>query len=111
MDFYMLSTLLTFILAVSDDAADALVAAPMLLWLSGFIFYFLMYAHYRNKNKRHSHESETTSTVANLVVADTLIQHKKGLRNKKMKGSNHIRTEGALNQQVDVGELLKKAFK
>ena len=87
---------LAFILANDDDIGGAFVA-PAILAASGFIFYGIMYSRYRNADKRHIHEKETSSVVAHLGCADTLIKSRKGLKNASMTGANHTRVEGALN--------------
>lgn len=96
------------ILASSDDSSSA-AAAPLLLLLSGFVFYFLMYSRYRNADKRHSHESETMTEVVNLAAGDTLLQHKKGLSNAKMKGANHTRIEGSISGKDNTKGLIDAA--
>lgn len=109
MGFFELFLTLAFTLAENGDS-DASAAAPLVLLLSGFIFYALMYSRYRNADKRHSHESETTATMANLVATDTFIKKRRGMTNAKMHGSNHTRIEGALNQQggLNANKLIKK---
>jgi hypothetical protein len=82
---------------VASSDIEGAAAAPLILLASGFIFYWLMYTRYRNADKRHSHERETTSTAANLQSCDTFVKHKKGLSNAAMQGANHNRVEGSLN--------------
>ena len=108
MDLAVLFHTLTHLVATSDDSSAA-AAAPLILLISGFLFFGLMYSRYRNADKRHWHETETVAHVANLAASDLLLQNKKGLSNSKMKGANHIRTEGALNQSgmPSVSALLK----
>lgn len=100
-----ISAFAPIILASSDS--DGAAAAPLLLLLSGFIFYGVMYARYRNADKRHTHESETLAEVVNLQSGDTFIQSKKGLSNARMNGANHTRIEGALNQGQGGSKLLE----
>lgn len=84
-------------IAASNDDSSAAAAAPLLLLLSGFVFYFYIYSRYRNADKRHSHERETSAHVENLAVSDVLLKNQKGLTNAKMRGANQTRVEGALN--------------
>jgi len=107
MDIILLINNLAFVLADNGDSGAA--AAPLILALSGFIFYFLMNSRYRNADKRHVHERETTTIVANLVSTDTYAKSRKGLTNATMSGSNHSRVEGALN--VNSGNKLTKMIK
>ena len=104
MDFLTLIFSFAPILAASDDSGAA--AAPLVLLLSGFIFYGIMYSRYRNADKRHSHESETSTMIANLVPSDVFIEKKKGLKSASMNGANHTRIEGALNQGSSSTKLL-----
>ncbi|MDR1087722.1 MAG: hypothetical protein LBL23_00275 [Coriobacteriales bacterium] len=97
------------IIADSSDS-DAAAAAPLLLLVSGFVFYGYIYARYRNADKRHSHERETTAKTANLEQIDTFIQSRKGLNNARMQGANQDRVEGALNEGGGEGSKLLKEF-
>jgi hypothetical protein len=112
---------LTFIIpAASSSDSNYAAFIPLVLCLSGFIYYFVIYARYRNTDKRHHHENETTATVQNLQRYDQLIEHRKGLRNASMKGRNENTIEGSLAKgglplNIDlsnvggvVGSLLKK---
>ena len=107
MDFITLVFTLAPTFASKVDG-DAIQAAPFILLLSGFIFYGVMYTRYRNADKRHSHEKETTASIANLAATDAYIKSSKGLSNAKMKGSNQTRVEGALNQSSVPAKLLKE---
>jgi len=93
MDISNVINTLAYVAADVDEAA----ALPLFLLLSGFIFYGYMYARYRNADKRHKHEKETTTIVANLESSDTYFKSRKGLKSATMAGSNHTRVEGALN--------------
>ena len=95
MDITLVFNTLVFIIADSDSSGAA--AAPLILLASGFIFYWMIYSRYRNADKRHIHEKETTSVVANLECTDSFIQSRKGLHNATLNRSNHSRVEGALN--------------
>ena len=92
--------------AVADSDSDGGALIPLILVLSGFIFYGVMYSRYRNADKRHRHEKETSAAVANPQGANTFFQSRKGLTNARMLGANHTRVEGALNQSSG-SKLLK----
>ncbi len=105
--------LMTFIIAVvpliaDSSDSDAAAAAPLILLLSGFVFYWYIYSRYRNADKRHSHESETSAAIENLVSTDTFIQSRKGLSNAELRGANHTRIDGALNHNSKASEMLGK---
>ncbi len=61
---------------------------------AGIIFYFIMYARYRNSNKRHMHEKETRRTVSNVKSVDRLIERRTRLRNFRMNGANNTKVYG-----------------
>lgn len=96
MDILSIFTDFVPLIASSEEGSDAALA-PLILLVSGFVYYGIIYARYRNADKRHSHEAETIATVENLIATDDFIKSKKGLSNAKMKNANHSRVEGALN--------------
>ena len=55
----------------------------------GFVYYFIMYARYRNQGARHRYESETKTEVSNLKKDDKFVKHMTGLSNASMKGANN----------------------
>jgi len=61
---------------------------------AGFIYYFIMFAKYRNSGARHKHETETKKKMANLRNVDKFIKAKKGLTNSRMTGANNLRVNG-----------------
>jgi hypothetical protein len=61
----------------------------LILFSLGFVFYWLMYMRYRNKNKRFKHETDTKATVSNMTVVDNFIRRLTRLRNSSMSGANH----------------------
>lgn len=84
------------ILASSDSGSDGSGFAYFFL-LSGFVFYGIMYARYRNAGQRHFHEKETETVMQEPVVADQYVQSLKGLSNSTMRGSNHQQVKGSRN--------------
>ena len=68
----------------------------LLFLLAGFVFYGVMYARYRNKGARHSHEKETKATVDNLQKKDLFIKRKTGLTKSRMEGANNTSVKGSV---------------
>ena len=60
-------------------------------FLSGFIYFFVMYMRYRNSNARHHHETETKKKMFNLKKIDNLIKRQKGLSNSRINGANNTK--------------------
>ena len=67
-----------------------------LLLISGFVYYGIMYARYRNKGARHHHEEETKSTMNNLREYDNFVQRRTGLKNSRMAGANNTSVKGSI---------------
>lgn len=66
-------------------------------WLcifAGIVYYFIMYARYRNSGARHSYEKETKKKLSNLRKADTFIEKRTGLSNSKIAGANNTSVGG-----------------
>ncbi|MDR3053288.1 MAG: hypothetical protein LBU48_05460 [Coriobacteriales bacterium] len=80
---------------------------PLVLCFSGFIFYIAVYLRYRNTDKRHHHEHETTTNIAHLQQYDQLVKHRTKLRTATMQDSNDSRIEGALSGGSDLPASLK----
>jgi len=62
--------------------------------LSGIIYFFIMFAKYRNNNARHKHELETKKKMANLRNVDRLVKRKTGLSNSRIEGANNTNVSG-----------------
>ena len=60
----------------------------------GFIYFFIMYARYRNSGARHKHELETKKKTDNLRRVDQFIKHKRRLSNRIMHGANNTNVSG-----------------
>jgi hypothetical protein len=88
-------------LLLSNDDSDTAALIPLLLCLAGFIYFAIMYARYRNSDKRHLHEQETPATILNLQQYDQLNKHLKRLRNSSMNDRNDHLLEGALNTSAN----------
>lgn len=65
---------------------------------SGIIFFFIMYARYRNSGARHTYETETEKEVTNLREVDTYIKRRTGLTNHYIDGANNTSVDGATSQ-------------
>jgi hypothetical protein len=61
---------------------------------SGFVFYGVMYARYRNNDARHKYEEETKTVVTDLRKVDTFVESRKGLTNAKIVGANNHSVSG-----------------
>lgn len=84
-------------LVVASISSDNWSYIGLVFFLSGFIFYGLMFMRYRNADKRYRHESQTRSDVNNMQVRDDFIRSQKGLSNSRMRGANHTSVSGSLN--------------
>ncbi|MDR0499875.1 MAG: hypothetical protein LBG97_01320 [Coriobacteriales bacterium] len=111
----MQSLIYANIIAVAIDSSNDYSAyLPLLLCLSGFIYFAIIYFRYRNSDKRHMHEKETQTKVENATAYDNFVQHRKRLRNSSMAGANGGLIEGAQNvgnPMLDAGKVLKDLTK
>lgn len=98
-----LATGAALLAAQNDD--NNLGVLGLVFLLSGFVFYGVVFLRYRNVNKRHRHEVETSSTRVNLQQEDVLIRSMTGLRNAKMSGANNTAVSGAGGLPTSLGEL------
>ena len=77
--------------------------------LSGFIFYFTIYARYRNSDERHLYEFETKHEMSNLKCEDKFSEKLTGLVNPLIEGENSSELKGdRLDLKKDPG--LKKVI-
>lgn len=83
--------LLTSSFSVNDEDGNNI---SLLFLTLGFVYYYIIYAKYRNKSARHNHESETDTTINNMVEEDVFITKKERLRNKTMDGANNLKVNG-----------------
>lgn len=58
------------------------------LLLSGFIFFYTIYARYRNIDERHHYEMETKHEISNLHSKDEFLMKRTGLVNTVIDGEN-----------------------
>ena len=61
---------------------------------AGFIYFFVIYAKYRNQGARHKHELETKRNISNLRKVDRLVKRRTGLTNPRMSGANNTSVSG-----------------
>ena len=78
-----------------------------LFLLAGFIYFFVMYARYRNSGARHTYETETKRDVSNMMVVDNFIKHEKGLSNSKITGCNNKTVRGESQGSSVLNKLMK----
>lgn len=81
---------------LAEDEGGSIQFLGLLLFFSGPVFYVLVYMRYRNWDKRHKHEEETEASIHDLIAEDTLVEHRTGLRNARMLGSNHREVRGVI---------------
>lgn len=77
--------------AVLADSSDSESDVFYLLAIgpaAAVFFYTTVYMRYRNTDKRHEYERETSSDIADVQGYDTKIDHLTGLRNRRMRGRN-----------------------
>lgn len=55
----------------------------------GFIYFFVIYAIYRNTSARHTYEKETKHDMKNLKKIDNFLRSKNGQSNRMMQGANN----------------------
>lgn len=63
--------------------------------LVGIVYFFTMYARYRNSDARHTYEKETKTNIGNLRRVDNYLGRKTGLTNSKIEGVNNFRVDGS----------------
>lgn len=78
---------------ISDDDSSW----PWVFLLSGIIYFFVMFARYRNFGARHKHESETKSKMRNLNKYDNFVRRRKRLDKSYMEGANNKKVSGSVN--------------
>lgn len=66
----------------------------LVFFISGFLFYGVMYLRYRNSDKRHNYESETEAKMLDVRAADQQIDTNLGVKNSRMKGANNHEVRG-----------------
>ena len=78
------------------------------LLVSGFVFFFTIYARYRNADERHHYELETKNEISNLVCEDKFVKNLKGLEKSYIEGENSSELKG---NRLDLtkDKYLKKA--
>ena len=61
----------------------------------GALYFFIMYAKYRNSGARHKYETETKREVSNLIEKDQFVRHETGLENHRIRGCNNTSVSGS----------------
>lgn len=80
--------------APSPSSSDNSKWYGLVCLLGGPAFYLFMHTRYRNTDKRHHHETETASEVANLQTGDTRVNHVTGSSQSKTSGRNEHQVRG-----------------
>jgi hypothetical protein len=77
-----------------------------LLWMlgpvAGVAFYMAMFFRYRNTNKRHAYERETSSEVLDLRVYDQVVGNVTGVQRTSIEGANGSNPRARLGQGTTV---------
>ena len=76
-----------------------------LFLLMGLLYFIIMYTRYRNSNARHTYETETKKSMANLREVDDFIRSEKGLKNSTMVGANNKCVNGQNISSTIFGSL------
>jgi len=70
------------------DVDEAWLALALLS--SGFLYYYYIYMKYRNKKARFNHETDTKTSISNVIKKDGFVKQLKRLRNSKMENANNM---------------------
>jgi hypothetical protein len=97
----------TFLMIPASSDSDSAAFVPLVLCLAGIIYYFWIFSKYRNTDKRHTHERETSTVIQNVQRSDQLVEHRKALTNSSMAGSNQGKIEGALQDKDEIPAIVK----
>lgn len=84
----------TMIVHASSSSSSDGGWVPLLFLLTGPAFFLFQYQRYRNTDKRHHHETETASEVANLQGYDQPVRSVKGSSQSRMTGANEHEVRG-----------------
>ena len=63
--------------------------------LAGFVYFFIIYAKYRNTGARHTYETETKKQMLNIQKKDEFFKKRTGLSNSRISGANNRTVNGA----------------
>jgi len=80
--------------ASSSSTSGLREVIPLLFLLTGPAFYMYQYRRYRNQDKRHHHERETVSDIANVQAADQYSRSVRGSQHSSMSSSNEYEVRG-----------------
>ena len=83
---------------------------PWVFLLAGFVFFAIMYARYRNKGARHSHETETKTNMTNLRKEDVFVKKERGLSESRMKNANNTRVSGNSAKKSYIDKLANETM-
>jgi len=77
-----------------------------LLWLlgpaAGVLFYIGMFLRYRNTNKRHAYERETSAEVVDMRVYDQVVGNVTGVQRTSIEGANGTSPRSRLGRGTTV---------
>jgi len=81
---------LTVSMLLSATDFEEATFVPLALLASGFVFYSYYYRKYRNTDARFKHETDTRTTISNVVKGDKFVKHLTRLSDARMGGANNL---------------------
>lgn len=84
-----------FVMLMIDFEFEAIFLA------AGFVYYFIIYSRYRNKDARHRHELETRRKIDNLKQTDNYVRKNNRQSSHRMSGANNTSVSG-VNAKFDI---------
>lgn len=91
------STTAVMLAATTSESSGDWSQIGLVFFLSGFIFFGVMYFRYRNADKRYQHESRTRSVRNNLRVRDDYARSLTDLHSSSIQGANNRQVSGSTN--------------
>ena len=74
---------------------------------AGFVYYFIIYSRYRNKDARHRHELETRRKIDNLKQYDNFVRSNNRQSSPWMSGANNTKVDGINANIANLKDKLK----
>ena len=100
-------SLLSLAFFFDDDSSGWMI---LVLLFAGPIFFAIMYARYRNSDKRHFHEKETPATIANLRSYDNYVKTLKRQKSSKIHGANDQLVQGSIVKNSGITAQITNAM-
>ena len=100
----ILGFIVLFAALAAEDGGQLFVLA-LLLFSSGFVYFGIIVAKYRNAKARHKHEADTKTEIKNLHKIDNFVKHQKRLQNSVMHGANNFNVSNG-SSKSGIGNLI-----